>query len=90
MRRLTEIKQKLSDALGLMTLSSIPHGAAAQVVEIGGAGAWRLMEMGLVPGASVSVIRSAPLGDPLQICVRSYHLALRRVDAEKITVFLRD
>jgi Fe2+ transport system protein FeoA len=46
------------------------------------------MEMGLVPGAPVSVIRSAPLGDPIQIRVRDYHLALRRGEARMISVAL--
>jgi ferrous iron transport protein A len=42
--------------------------------------------MGLVPGASVRVVRSAPLGDPIQVCIHDYHLALRRVEARAITV----
>jgi len=50
--------------------------------------ALRLMEMGLVPGASISVVRTAPLGDPLQIKVRDYQLALRRTEAEMINVSL--
>jgi ferrous iron transport protein A len=52
--------------------------------------ALRLMEMGLVPGASVSVIRSAPLGDPIHIKLRHYHLALRRSEAELIAVGVDD
>lgn len=46
----------------------------------------RLMEMGIVPGASVRVVKAAPLGDPLQVCIRDYHLALRRAEARTITV----
>lgn len=46
----------------------------------------RLMTMGLTPGTKVKVLRSAPLGDPIAIGVRSYNLALRRSDAEKVTV----
>lgn len=46
----------------------------------------RLMTMGLTPGTKVRVLRSAPLGDPIAIGVRSYNLALRRADAEKVTV----
>jgi Fe2+ transport system protein FeoA len=44
------------------------------------------MEMGIVPGAPVSVVRAAPLGDPIEVRVRGYHLALRRSEAETITV----
>ncbi|ERL25182.1 ferrous iron transport protein A family protein [Mitsuokella sp. oral taxon 131 str. W9106] len=46
----------------------------------------RLMSMGLIPGTKVTVLRSAPLGDPIAIGIRSYNLALRREDAERITV----
>ena len=46
----------------------------------------RLMTMGLVPGTKVTVLRSAPLGDPMTIRVRAYHLALRRDDAASIEV----
>ena len=46
----------------------------------------RLMTMGLIPGTKVTVLRSAPFGDPMAIRLRSYNLALRRSDAEKITV----
>ena len=46
----------------------------------------RLMTMGMVPGTEVTVLRSAPLGDPMAVRLRSYHLALRRDDAEKIRV----
>jgi Fe2+ transport system protein FeoA len=44
------------------------------------------MEMGLVPGAPVRVVKAAPLGDPIQVCVHNYHLALRRVEARSIQV----
>ena len=46
----------------------------------------RLMSMGLVPGTVIKVLRSAPLGDPMAISVRSYNLSLRINDAEKIIV----
>lgn len=71
-----------------MTLDSTPFGTNARIVAVDGTSALakRLMEMGLVPGARVSVIRSAPLGDPLQIRVQDYNLALRRVEARTIAV----
>jgi Fe2+ transport system protein FeoA len=69
-------------------LDALPRGAQARVVRMEGDGpvAKRLMEMGIVPGAPVSVVRSAPLGDPIEIRVRGYHLALRRSEARTITV----
>jgi ferrous iron transport protein A len=48
------------------------------------------MEMGLVPDAPVTIVRSAPLGDPLHIRLRDYDLALRRVEAECVGVMLSD
>jgi Fe2+ transport system protein FeoA len=44
------------------------------------------MEMGVVPGAPVRVIKAAPLGDPIEVRVHGYHLALRRSEAETILV----
>lgn len=46
----------------------------------------RLMTMGLLPGTRVKVLRSAPLGDPMAIGLRSYHLAIRRRDAACVQV----
>ena len=46
----------------------------------------RLMTMGLIPGTRVEILRSAPLGDPIAIRLRAYNLALRKDDAEKISV----
>ena len=50
----------------------------------------RLMTMGLIPGTKVKVLRSAPLGDPMALGVRSYNLALRREDAAKIQVSIAE
>ncbi|MBR2178863.1 MAG: ferrous iron transport protein A [Selenomonadaceae bacterium] len=46
----------------------------------------RLMTMGLIPGTRVEILRSAPMGDPIAIRLRSYNLAMRKDDAEKIQV----
>jgi Fe2+ transport system protein FeoA len=69
-------------------LNCLPYGVSARVIGVGGAAAVsrRLMEMGVVPGARIRVIKSAPLGDPLEVRVRSYHLALRRTEAAAIQV----
>ncbi len=70
------------------SLDQLPFGVEARVVAIGGANAVarRLMEMGVVPGAPVRVIKAAPLGDPIEIRVRGYNLALRRNEAQTITI----
>ncbi len=70
------------------SLANLPIGAPARVVSVNGTGAVarRLMEMGVVPGAQVRVIKAAPLGDPIEVRVRGYHLALRRNEAQTITV----
>ena len=46
----------------------------------------RLMELGLVPGTSIAMVRSAPLGDPIELSVRGVHLSLRRSEAAHIHV----
>lgn len=71
-----------------VTLDRLTMGVEARVVAVSGTGpiARRLMEMGVVPGATLSVIKAAPLGDPLEVRVRNYHLALRRNEAQTITV----
>ena len=46
----------------------------------------RILEMGLVPGTPVEVVRVAPLGDPLDIRVRGFHLSLRRAEADHVEV----
>jgi ferrous iron transport protein A len=50
----------------------------------------RLMEMGLLPGTRVRVVRVAPLGDPIELRVRNYSLSLRRAEAAKIVVSPED
>jgi ferrous iron transport protein A len=74
------------------TLNTLAHGTEARVVSVDGDGAIarRLMEMGVVPGAPVCVIKAAPLGDPIEVRVRGYHLALRRAEAQTITVVTGD
>ncbi len=69
-------------------LTSLPLGARANVTELnvppGDRG--RLMELGLLVGTPVELIRFAPLGDPVEIRVRGYHLTLRRHEAEQVWV----
>jgi ferrous iron transport protein A len=71
-----------------VSLTHLPYGEKARVLLVKGTGAIarRLMEMGVVPGATIQVIKAAPLGDPLEVRVRDYHLALRRNEAHTIIV----
>ena len=48
----------------------------------------RILEMGLLPGTVVKVVRQAPLGDPIDLKVRGYHLSIRRNEARQISVDL--
>ena len=75
-----------------MTLDSIPRDVMARIasVEATDAHGLRLMEMGLVPGAPIRVVKVAPLGDPIQVCIHNYHLALRRAEARSIQVTIED
>jgi ferrous iron transport protein A len=69
-------------------LTSVPIGASATVTEIKlpPESRPRLMEMGLLVGTRVELVRFAPLGDPVEIKVRGYHLTLRKHEADQIWV----
>jgi Fe2+ transport system protein FeoA len=71
-----------------MTLDELPLGQTAKVVKLTGSGAVRrrLMEMGITPLAVVEAVRRAPLGDPLDVKVRGYHLSLRKEEAAGVEV----
>jgi ferrous iron transport protein A len=72
----------------LQPLTSVAVGQAATVAEIKlpPASRPRLMEMGLLVGTRVELVRFAPLGDPVEIKVRGYNLTLRKHEAEQIFV----
>ena len=72
----------------MKTLRDIKVGASARVVKVHGEGALRrrIMDMGVTRGVEVYVRKMAPLGDPIEINLRSYELSLRRADAELIEV----
>jgi len=71
-----------------MTLTNLPVGKDARVTAINGVGSVtrRLMEMGVIPGVSVQVVKMAPFGDPIEVRVRGYSLAMRRSEADAIEV----
>ena len=70
-----------------MTLADLKVGEVARVLSLGDdEAAERMMEMGLVEGTQFSVVRFAPLGDPIEIKTRGYHLSLRRAEAMGVEV----
>jgi Fe2+ transport system protein FeoA len=73
-----------------VTLADLPIGADAHVVGIKGAGGVtrRLMEMGVIPGVAITVIKTAPFGDPIEVRLRGYRLAMRKNEADSIEVTL--
>jgi ferrous iron transport protein A len=70
------------------TLTQVPIGSAARVVAVNGTNriARRLMEMGVIPGVRLEVLKTAPFGDPIEVRVRGYNLAMRRSEADAIEV----
>ena len=75
-----------------MTLDKLPIGQTATVRVVGGEGALRrrLLDMGITPKTSILMRKKAPLGDPIEICLRGYELTLRADDAQKIELVQGD
>ena len=71
-----------------MTLRELQPGQSARVDLVGGEGALRqhFLDMGVIPGTEVTVVKLAPLGDPMELRLHGYELSLRLADAEKITI----
>ncbi len=72
----------------LQSLTSLPIGTTCRVAEIRlpMTSRPRLMELGLLTGTEIELVRFAPLGDPVEIKVRGYNLTLRKHEAEQILV----
>ena len=71
-----------------MTLRELKTGQCARVDVVGGEGALRqhFLDMGVIPGAEVTLVKLAPMGDPMELRIHGYELTLRLADAEKIQV----
>ncbi len=71
-----------------MTLRELPVGKTSRVLEVKGETriSKRLMEMGIVPGVEVRVIKTAPFGDPMEIRLLGYSLAIRQNEAAAIEI----
>ena len=73
-------------------LSEIKQGQSAYIEKVGGEGALRqhLLDMGVIPGAHVKLIKFAPMGDPMELRIHGYELTLRLAEAENIEILLTD
>ena len=70
-----------------MTLQDLRPGESGKILEYeAGAITDRLMEMGMLPGSEVQVVRLAPLGDPIDLKIRGYHLSIRKAEAARIRI----
>ena len=71
-----------------MTLKDLPIGKTATIRTVGGEGALRqhFLDMGIIPKAEETIVKYAPMGDPIEVRVHSYELTLRLADAEKIEI----
>lgn len=73
-----------------MTLGNVAVGVPVTVTYVGGARAFRrrLMELGLLPGTNVEIVRVAPLGDPIELLTRGCFISIRKQDACLVDVTL--
>ena len=70
------------------TLAQIEIGETVRIAEVGGEGALRqhFLDMGVIPGAEITLVKFAPMGDPMEFLIHGYELTLRVADADKIAV----
>lgn len=75
-----------------INLSDLKPGQKATITSVTGKGAARrrMIDMGMTKGSQVEVIRKAPMGDPIDFRVKGYHLSLRKAEAERILVEVRE
>ena len=74
--------------MAIKSLAELKPREKGRVVKVGGEGSGRrrIIDMGLVSGAEIEMERVAPLGDPIEVKVKGYHLSLRKEDAANIYV----
>ena len=71
-----------------MTLKDLEIGTSGVIIAVGGEGSLRqhFLDMGVIPGAEMTVIKFAPMGDPMELQVHGYELTLRLADADQIEI----
>jgi ferrous iron transport protein A len=74
--------------MSIKTLNQLKPGERATIVKVGGQGPVRrrILDMGVVKGAEIEVVRVAPLGDPVEFLIKGYNLSLRKSEAQQIQV----
>lgn len=83
--------KKMSEATAkgnVLTLEELQIGDSATISSVGASGALRqhLLDMGMIPGAEVTMVKYAPMGDPMELKIHGYELTLRRADAAQILI----
>lgn len=72
----------------MKTMKDVQVGDTITVAKIHGSGALRrrIMDMGITRGTKIEIVKVAPLGDPMELSLRGYHMSLRRNDADVVEV----
>ena len=74
--------------MSVKTLNQLEPGEWATIIKVGGKGPVRrrILDMGVVSGAEIEVVRVAPLGDPVEFRIKGYNLSLRKSEAQNVQV----
>ena len=82
------MKAKTKEERMIMTLRDLEIGKSAVIRSVGGKGALRqhFLDMGMIPGAEITVVKFAPMGDPVELQIHGYELTLRLAEAEQIEI----
>ncbi len=85
---ITNEKAKRKGRIFSMTLKELEIGKSAAIKKVGGEGALRqhFLDMGMIPGAEVTVVKLAPMGDPMELQIHGYELTLRLAEADQIEI----
>jgi len=83
-----QISRKGDKFMSVKTLNQLKPGERAIIIKVGGEGPVRrrILDMGVVTGADIEVVRVAPLGDPVEFRVKGYNLSLRKSEAQNVQV----
>ena len=84
----TGVRNGLKGAKRAMKLNKLKPGQSAVIETVGGEGALRqhFLDMGMIPGTEISVVKLAPMGDPMEVQIHGYELTLRLAEAEQILI----
>jgi len=84
----TSMPERSTEGVPPLTLRELKPGTKARIIKVGGRGTARkrLADMGLTRGATIELIRVAPLGDPVEVRIRGYLLSLRKEEAAQVTI----